>query len=66
MPYFPKMDFSMASLSMSSIKYRNNISILETIFSAVVKIMMVETLNVFVGQLGEKDAKYVMLQADNN
>ena len=56
----------MASLSMSSIKYRNNISILETIFSAVVKIMMVETLNVFVGQLGEKDAKYVMLQADNN
>ncbi len=56
----------MTSLSMSSIKYRNNVSILETIFSAVVKTMMVETRNVFVGQLGEKDVKYVMLPADNN
>ncbi len=56
----------MSSLSMSSIKYRNNISILETISSVVVKTMMVKIINVFGGQLDEKHAEYVMLQADNN
>ncbi len=66
MSYFPKMDFPMSSLPMSSIKYQNNISILEIIISAVVKTLMFKTLNVFVGQLDEKHVEYVMLQADNN
>ena len=65
---FQKMDFSISSLSMSSIKYRNSISILEIVLSAVVKTLMFKTHNVFVGQLDGKHmwCGYVMLQADNN
>ncbi len=56
----------MSSLSISSIRHRNNLSILEITFFAFVKTMIVKTLNVFVGQLDEKHVEFVMLQADNN
>ncbi len=60
------MDFPMSSLSISSIRHRNNLSLLEITFFAFVKTMIVKTLNVFVGQLDEKHVEFVMLQADNN